>query len=282
MRRIADGVSLATSRYWQTNTGLIATDDGIVLVDAGVFPDEMRAIAKAVDAPIVAGITTHEHWDHMLWSKELGASVPRYASAEAVRAAEATRATLLERLAREEEAWGAAWDHELFGRLTVHRVGALDPSIRLIALPGHAPGQVGVWVEDADVFFTADTASDIDPPALSDDAEGASRYLETLRRMIELVADARTVAPGHGGPCSASDARGRLELDRAYLDATIELSRGAGENDVAIVSERIAERLDDPRLLTPTGSQLHVENVMSLLTRTPASEPPAAPPKAPG
>jgi hydroxyacylglutathione hydrolase len=281
MKRIADGVSLATSRYWQTNTGLIDTDAGVVLVDAGVFPDEMRSIAKALDAPIAAGITTHEHWDHMLWSTELGTSVPRYASADAVRAADATRPTLLERLAREEKAWGAAWDHELFGRLTVHRVGALEPSIHLIALPGHAAGQVGVWVDDADVFFAADTASDIDPPALPDDAEGVNRYLETLCRMIELVAGARTVVPGHGKPCSASEARGRLALDRVYLDATIEMSRGGGENDVAAMSERIAERLEDPRLLTPTGWQLHVENVTSLLTRTPASVLPAMPPAAP-
>jgi glyoxylase-like metal-dependent hydrolase (beta-lactamase superfamily II) len=228
MKPIADGVTVVTSRYWQTNTGMIATDAGVVLVDAGVFPDEMRSLAKAVEAPIIAGITTHEHWDHMLWSKELGSSVPRYASPDAARVAEAERTMLLGRVAREEKAPGEEWDTELFGRLIAHEVGVFDPvasCIQLIALPGHTAGQIGVWVDDADVFFVGDTASDIDPPALPDDAVGAVRYLETLRRTIKLVADARVVVPGHGTPCGAPDASARLALDRVYLDDDRDVER---------------------------------------------------------
>jgi hydroxyacylglutathione hydrolase len=200
MHQIAAGIAVATSGYWQTNSGLIRTEKGIVLVDAGVLPDEMRALAIACDgSPIIAGISTHEHWDHLLWSAELGVDVPRYASPDAVGVAIAGRSRLLRRLDREEKDWGVRWDRDLFGRTVAHDTGILDqdgaPSLRLIDLPGHTPGQIGVWVDGANVLFAADTVSDIDPPALPADRVGARTYLQTLRRMFDLVGDARVVVP---------------------------------------------------------------------------------------
>ena len=271
MQQVATGVEIATSRYWQTNSGLIKTEAGVVMVDAGVLPTEMRTLAEACDgSPVVAGISTHEHWDHLLWSAALGADVPRYASSIAVGSAIADRDALLRRLAGEEEGLGVRWDRDLFGRTVAYDVGtpALDaiPSLRLIGLAGHTEGQIGVWVDGAGVLFAGDTVSDIDPPALPADRAGARVYLDTLGRMEDLVSEARVVVPGHGTPCGATEARGRLARDRRYVHVLFEaIEVVPASRDVDVVCARIAAVAQDPRLETPGGHQLHIRNVTDLL-----------------
>ena len=261
---------MASSRYWQTNSGLITTTGGIVLVDAGVFPHEMESLAQITRGTrIVAGISTHEHWDHLLWSEALGADVLRYASLRTTRAAGTDRDRLLQRLEREEARWSVSWDRFLFGRVTAHdadELPALSPRIQLIDMAGHAAGQIGVWVEGVDVLFAADTASDIDPPALPDDLEGVTRYISTLHRMLETIGDASVIVPGHGTPCLPAEARRRLIRDRRYLDVILEEARPDDTPpDVLVTSKRIAAMLDDPRLSSSGGWQLHLENVALLL-----------------
>jgi glyoxylase-like metal-dependent hydrolase (beta-lactamase superfamily II) len=267
--RVAEGVQVATSRYWQTNSGLITTTSGSVLVDAGVFPHEMRSLAQTAKGRIVAGISTHEHWDHLLWSEALGAGIPRYASPRTCRAMDTDRDGLLQRLEQEEARWGVSWDRALFGRVEAQPAGelaALAPPIRLIDLAGHAAGQIGVWVEGVDVLFAADTASDIDPPALADDLEGVTVYISTLERMLGTVGDASVVVPGHGAPCGPAEARRRLLEDRRYLDVVLEEAWPHDASaDVVTTSRRIAAMLDDRRLSSSGGWELHLENVATIL-----------------
>jgi glyoxylase-like metal-dependent hydrolase (beta-lactamase superfamily II) len=271
MQQVAAGVEVATSRYWRTNSGLIRTEAGVVMVDAGVLPNEMRALAEACDgSPIVAGISTHEHWDHLLWSAALGVDVPRYASSIAAGSVIANRAALLRRLASEEDGLGVRWDRDLFGRTVAHDVGtsALDAaaSLRLIDLPGHAAGQIGVWVDGAGVLFAGDTVSDIDPPALPADRAGARVYLETLSRMEDLVSEAQVVVPGHGTPCGAAEARERIARDRRYVHVLLEaIEQAHAPLDVDAVCARTAAVAQDARLDSPGGRQLHVRNVTDLL-----------------
>ena len=265
MRQIADGVAIATSRYWQTNTGVIRTDAGVVMVDAGVLPSELQAIATASDGSIVAGVSTHEHWDHLLWSEALGADVPRFASAIAAEAAVANRVALLQRRGGRGDL-GVAWDRDLFGRTIAHEPGVMDlgpGSPELIALPGHAPGQFGLWAPGAAVLFAGDTGSDIDPPALPADRAGVDTYLSTLDRMLDLVAEARVVVPGHGTPCDGAEAGRRLARDRRYVDAVLDVIDRALDVPAAIVA--FAAAVEDPRLDSPGGRQLHRQNVTDLL-----------------
>lgn len=273
MQQVAAGITVATSRYWQTNSGLIRTEAGFVVVDGGVLPSEMRALAETCDgSPIVAGISTHEHWDHLLWSKDLGVDVPRYASSGAVDTAIADRTALLQRLDREEKEWGVRWERDLFGRTVAHDVGTFDHDgiplpLRLIDLHGHSPGQIGVWADGADVVFVGDTASDIDPPALPGDRAGTRMYAETLDRMVDLVGDARVVVPGHGTPCDAAEAKRRLARDRRYLEVLLEaVEPERAPFDVRSASARVTSTVDDRRLDTPGGRQLHLQNVTDLLS----------------
>src|SRR5260370_41459532 len=59
-----------------------------------------------------AGFATHPHWDHVLWSAELG-EVPRFASPLTVAAAVRERARLIEGVQRS----APGHDLDLFGRL---------------------------------------------------------------------------------------------------------------------------------------------------------------------
>ena len=54
-----------------------------MLIDPGVHGDEMAALVndlRELDQPVVAGFSTHPHWDHLLWHPRLGAA-PRYGTA---------------------------------------------------------------------------------------------------------------------------------------------------------------------------------------------------------
>ena len=57
-------------------------EGGLILVDPGIDGSELNQLADDLDRlglPVVAGFSTHPHWDHLLWHPRFGA-VPRYAT----------------------------------------------------------------------------------------------------------------------------------------------------------------------------------------------------------
>src|SRR5204863_7980926 len=71
-------VIVRRSRFWATNTTIVTASAGCLLVDPGVYPDELRATAGRLAGPVLAAVHTHAHWDHLLWTPELGDAVPRF------------------------------------------------------------------------------------------------------------------------------------------------------------------------------------------------------------
>ena len=73
---LVPGVWLATSRqYATTTTVLLDGSGGAVVVDPAWDPDELAAIPAdlaALGVRCVAGLATHEHYDHVLWHPGLG------------------------------------------------------------------------------------------------------------------------------------------------------------------------------------------------------------------
>jgi RNA polymerase sigma-70 factor (ECF subfamily) len=60
-----------------------ARPGGVLLIDPGVRGDEMTCLAndlRELGQPVVAGFSTHPHWDHLLWHASLG-TAPRYGTA---------------------------------------------------------------------------------------------------------------------------------------------------------------------------------------------------------
>ena len=131
LTEIAPGVLVATSSFaLTTTTVVVGPEGGCLLIDPGVTVAELAGLAAELGrrdlVPAVAW-STHPHWDHVLWSRELG-DAPRYAAPAAVRIAETERPGMIDGV--EHDAPGH--DLELFGRLV-----ALDAA----AIGWDGPGQ---------------------------------------------------------------------------------------------------------------------------------------------
>src|SRR3954454_22558055 len=81
LTEVADGVWVRQSEWVWTNSIAVRGEDGLVLIDPGITGSELDQLADDVDGlgiPVVAGFSTHPHWDHLLWHPRFG-DVPRYA-----------------------------------------------------------------------------------------------------------------------------------------------------------------------------------------------------------
>jgi len=219
LREVADGVLVATSRKYATTSTVVVSGDQAVLVDPAWDPDELDALADAVQArglTIEAGMATHAHHDHLLWHPRFG-DVPRWASRRTVQLATEHRAELLAAL-------GPDWPAELgevFGRLSVAEpdpFGNADDPIMLVTHDGHVPGHSALWLPARDVLLAGDMLSDLELP-LPHDPDDLAAYLAGLEVLAPYVSRAKVLVPGHGTATNRPAAR--LEADRRYLDALI-------------------------------------------------------------
>ena len=83
LTEVADGVWVRQSDWVWSNATVVRADEGLVLVDPGISGSDMEELADDIDGlglPVVAGFSTHLHWDHLLWHPRFG-DVPRYATA---------------------------------------------------------------------------------------------------------------------------------------------------------------------------------------------------------
>ena len=83
LRQVAEGVLIHQSEFIQSNAVVMQGQAGVLLIDPGIQGDEMAALAndlRELGQPVVAGFSTHPHWDHLLWHARLGAA-PRYGTA---------------------------------------------------------------------------------------------------------------------------------------------------------------------------------------------------------
>src|SRR3954452_13917869 len=93
LNEVADGIWVRQSEWVWSNTTVVRGDDGLILVDPGIHGSELDELADDVDRldiPVVAGFSTHLHWDHLLWHSRFG-DVPRYAMRASAEAAGAVR-----------------------------------------------------------------------------------------------------------------------------------------------------------------------------------------------
>jgi hydroxyacylglutathione hydrolase len=227
LTEIAAGLLVATSDLYVTTTTVVAgRDGGCLVIDPAVTVAELASLAAELDRRGLrpqAGWSTHPHWDHVLWCRELG-DVPRFAAPAAVTAAEADRARMLERAG--EEAPGH--DPALFGRLTALEPGAAvipwdGPAAEVVVHDAHAPGHGAVYLPDTGTLIAGDMCSDLEIPLLdSDGRDPLGDYRAGLARLGALDG-VRQVVPGHGHVGDGVEFRRRLAADEAYLDA---LERG--------------------------------------------------------
>jgi hydroxyacylglutathione hydrolase len=221
LREIAPGVLSATSSFaLTTTTVVVGRAGGCLVIDPGVTVAELAGLASDLAGRglvPVAGWATHPHWDHVLWSRELGGA-PRYAAPAAVDIAETERAGMV----AEMEKSAPGQDLALFGRLVPFGAPAITwdgPAARLIVHDAHAPGHGAVFLAGTGVLVAGDMCSDVEIPLLDMVAADPLGDYRTGLERLAAVPGVRQVVPGHGHVGDAGEFRRRLAADAAYLDA---------------------------------------------------------------
>ncbi|HXA53798.1 MAG TPA: nuclear transport factor 2 family protein [Solirubrobacteraceae bacterium] len=223
---IAEGVWVLQGEPGHCNVYFLEDEGGVTLFDAGART-MVRAVASA--GAKLGGITRivlgHGHTDHRGTAPALGA--PVYCHPAEV-----------------EDAQGSGgfryWPEGLVGLPTpqrqIHRVvhrlawdggpveiagtvqeGDAIAGFKVLDLPGHAPGQIGLWRESdrlaivSDTFYTVDMWGRDSEPKVPEstynyDTEQARKSIRKLAELEPAIA-----WPGHAKPASGSDVRAQLE-----------------------------------------------------------------------
>jgi hydroxyacylglutathione hydrolase len=222
LRELVPGVLVATAEFaTTTSTVVTAGDGGCLVIDPGVSVAEIGALAADLAGAglrLRAGFATHPHWDHVLWSHDLG-DVPRYAAPGAI------YITVEERdgMVAEVQKSAPGHDLDLFGHVVPLPADSDvipwdGPVARVVIHDGHAPGHGAVFLPDTGVMLAGDMLSDIEIPILDTVADDPFGDYRTGLERLASVSGVRWIVPGHGHVGDAAEFRRRLDADNHYLD----------------------------------------------------------------
>ena len=95
---LAPRVLVRTSDVYMTTTTVVAAGSRCLLIDPALLPGELAALEEELaelGLAVEAAVSTHPHWDHVLWSAGLG-DAPRFASARAIETLERRRGPMVD------------------------------------------------------------------------------------------------------------------------------------------------------------------------------------------
>lgn len=228
MDQVARGVRVHRSAILRNNTVVVQGRTGVLVVDPGITTAELADLASDIRQSgrlVVAGFSTHPHWDHVLWHRELG-DVPRYGTARGAQAMRDLRASgdwqqkvagVLPPDVADEVPM------ELLGILTGLPAGADElpwdgPTARILEHRAHTAGHAALLIEEPRVLIAGDMLSDVLVPMLDPSAaDPIGDHLAALELFESIAAKVDAVIPGHGSVGGADELRARIDRDRAYV-----------------------------------------------------------------
>jgi glyoxylase-like metal-dependent hydrolase (beta-lactamase superfamily II) len=221
-------VLIHESEFIQSNAVVVQGRAGVLLIDPGIQGSEMACLANDLSdsgQTVVAGFSTHPHWDHLLWHAKFG-EAPRYGTARCA-------ADIRDLLSKAD--WKAQVAEvlppdiaeqiplDLLGLITglpaeTARIPWDGPRVRIIEHQAHAPGHAALLIEECGVLVAGDMLSDILIPFLNlEAADPIEDYLTALQLLEGMAGDVDVLIPGHGSVGGPDRVRARIELDRAYV-----------------------------------------------------------------
>ena len=223
LKQVADGVWVRQSEWVWSNAVVVRGEAGLVLVDPGIDGSDLTQLADDVDRlgiPVVAGFSTHPHWDHLLWHSRYG-DVPRYATTACAHRASEARERAQAMAA--QSASGIPLD--LVALLTPLPADGGPVPGEVVEHEAHAVGHAAVLLSDRGVLIAGDMLSDVLVPLLDPSGpDPLGAYETALDLLTEASGHVDVVVPGHGAVAEGPAVAARLAADRAYVEA---LRRGA-------------------------------------------------------
>src|ERR1700728_11413 len=230
---LGEGVALISEpeeeEFIRGNICHVRGRDRDLLIDTGMGVRSLRQeLPRLCERPVVC-VATHCHFDHWGGLHEFDERLGHELEAE-IYAAPTGRTTLADRYISQSS----------FKRLPHAGYEPLRYSVRpasltrcvdegdvidlgdrafaVVHLPGHSPGQIGLWEKTTGTLFTGDALYD---GTLIDDnyARGPDEYVETMFRLREIP-----VNVVHGGHCPSFGRRRMIEL----IDEDIAGKRAVG------------------------------------------------------
>ncbi len=236
-------------RYDTTSTVILDGHGGALVIDPAWDADELAAIPAdlaTLGVRCVAGLSTHVHYDHVLWHPDLG-DVPRWSTPGTVRETVEHRDAVVGPLV------GDIPDEliELAARLVPIEGEVLDwsgPTARVHVHHAHAPHHLALELPDLGLLVAGDMLSDIEIPMPDDGDTDLLTYRTGLESLADVVRRSRLLVPGHGSV--AERPADRYEADLRYLDD---------------VESHAAS--DDARIGLPGMAGLHQQNLVRAAAR---------------
>jgi glyoxylase-like metal-dependent hydrolase (beta-lactamase superfamily II) len=268
--RVADDIYVFTSElYAQVTAGLVLTNEGAVLIDTLLYPEETRAIKHFAEnrlgCPIRYVINTHYHADHTYGTCFLP---------DAVVVAHSLCAALLDTRGREglEQARGSVPELAdvqivlpglLFTTTMTLNVG--NKTFLLQHAPGHSDDCITCLVREDRVLFAGDALMSLPFFVDGDYAESVATLQSLQQNTYE------NIIQGHGEIILRGEVEEKIQSDLAYLAALKRhVDAARGKNDPQKYLERVdIERCGKSRiLLNGSAPQLHHGNLQALFRRT--------------
>ena len=264
--RITDHIFVFRSDlYAQVTAGVVITDEGAVLIDTLLYPEETRRIQRFVEEGLGSRvryvINTHFHADHTTGTCFFPDA--QVVSHRLCREMLDTRGReSLKRMQQDATEFGQVrlvLPNITFKELMTLRVGNTNFILR--PSPGHSPDSITCLVEDAEVLFAADTVMPI--PYFVDGS--FADFEKSLARLLED--EYENVVQGHGDIVLRGEAPQKIKSDLEYLSRLDQAVKTALEQGVPDPDERI--QLKDCGkshvLLNGLVQQLHQHNVRALV-----------------
>ncbi len=210
VQKLADGVYVHTGKGFNSNSGIILTDEGVIVIDTGQNPiesrDIMATVKKLTSMPVRLVIDTEPHADHTTGHYVFAPPAIIVAAAgggESMRNADRAAPDRIQRLAATSPEMKAALegyrfmppDIEYHDRMTINLGGK---TLELMYLKGvHSESDSAVWLPKERVLFSASAfvvnqVNILRPFVTIPDILAAGKMMKAL--------NPEHVVPGHGTP----------------------------------------------------------------------------------
>lgn len=207
------------------NIGLLATDEGLVLIDDQFQPlaEKIEAAMKQIkDAPLKYVVNTHYHGDHTGGNAYFSHKAPIFA-----------HHNVRSRLASKEDANAAELPVVTYNEgVTIHLA---NETIHLKHYPkGHTDGDTVVYFESANVLHPGDLFFEGRFPYVDLNGGGSVKgYLANIKQVIANLPDDVKIIPGHGKVATKADYQKVVDMMTYSIDRVSSmLAQGKSESDI--------------------------------------------------